>query len=335
MNVISLNLDFFYPLHRRWLVGNLLIILLLGVFFADLWLDHPFTIFLSYILPYLIYYSICFSAFHIIRLRKFGLWFLLLPLLILLFEVYDIVKWYYYNFLTAHHIVFYNPWTKGDENKLFIKIVRWFCFLIICLQLDNLYWQKKKKRKRIVELQQSLSDVADNALLSGHFLFQLSQFAVEKKIVFDLKVLDFFQYVINKIALRNARVALDEEWRYLRQLASMCVHRKIMIKGEELVPSNIWNRSVPTLSLMTWIDNAVTHSPGDLISPIVLEWTRVADGIMLTIRNRIAAPSVEKGTGKGLQLVNHLFEPLRKDRVHVAYRIEQQKYFVVELKFVN
>jgi hypothetical protein len=56
---------------------------------------------------------------------------------------------------------------------------------------------------------------------------------------------------------------------------------------------------------------------------------------MLTIRNRIAAPSVEKGTGKGLQLVNHLFEPLRKDRVHVAYRIEQQKYFVVELKFVN
>ncbi|MNI24264.1 hypothetical protein D3C73_778780 [compost metagenome] len=166
-------------------------------------------------------------------------------------------------------------------------------------------------------------------------MFKLYRFAAEKKIVFDLKVLDFFQYVINKIAARDTRVALAEEWAYLKQLVDMCVHRTIEIKGEELVPGYIWNRSVPTLSLMTWIENAVSYSPIGKAIPIVIEWADENGATVFRVRNRIASDNEKKGTGRGLELVNRLFEPLKEHRVNVAYRIEEQMYFAVELKFLK
>ncbi|CAM3688253.1 hypothetical protein [Sphingobacterium prati] len=335
MNIFSFNLDFFNQLHYRFLLGVTLFGVLLAIIFKDVWLNHPLIIYLLLIIPYIFYFAVCFMTFHIVRLQKYRLWFLLLPGVVLLVLVYPVIKWYYYSFLTAHGVVLYFPWKDGDAQKLFIKIVRGLSFVLLILGLDTFFWQKKQKSVKINELQLAVKDISDNALLSGHFLFKLYQFSVEKKIVFDLTVLDFFQYIINKIAMRDSRVALDEEWAYFKQLVDICVHRKIEIKGEELVPAYIWNRSVPTLSLMTWIENAVSYSPIGKSFPIVIEWIREKDATVFTVRNRIAGRNGEKGTGRGLILVNRLFESLQKDRVNVAYRIEEEKYFVVELKFMN
>lgn len=335
MKAFSLNLTFFNKLRYRYLVGVTLFGLLLGILFKNLWLNHPLTIFILFIIPYVFYFSVSFIIFHIIRLQKYRLWFVLVPGVVLIVMVYPIVKWYYYSFLTVHGVVFYFPWTDGDAQKLFIKIVRGLAFVLLFLSLDTVLWQKREKIMKIDELQLAVKDIADHALLSGHFLFKLYQFAAKKKIVFDLKVLDFFQYVINKIAAHNPRVGLIEEWEYLKQLMDMCTHRTIEIKGEELVPSHIWNRSVPALSLMTWIENAVSYSPIGRAIPIVIEWIREKDTTIFMVRNRIASENKNKGTGKGLELVNRLFEPLKEDRVNLAYRIEEEKYFVVELKFMN
>jgi len=335
MKTYSFNLDFFNQLHYRFIYGVTLFILLLGSVFKHLWLNHSLIIFILFIIPYVSYFTVSFVTFHIIRLHKYRLWFILVAGIVLLIWVYPIVKWYYYNFLTAHGVVFYFPWKDGDAQKLFITIVRGLAFVLLFLSTDTLLWQKRQKIIKINELELAVKDISDTALLSGHFLFKLYQFSVEKKIVFDLKVLDFFQYIINKIASRNSRVALAEEWAYLKQLVAMCVHRAIEIKGEELVTDYIWNRSVPALSLMTWIENAVSYSPIGKTIPIVIEWIRQKDAIVFTVRNRIASSTEEKGTGKGLELVNRLFEPLQEDHVNVAYRIEEEIYFVVELKFFN
>lgn len=335
MKAISFNLFFFNPLHYRWLIGITVLTLLLIVLHVNLWWNHSIQIFSLFIVPYLFYFTVSFITFHIIRQQKYRLWFALLPGVILLVLVYDVVKWYYYSFLTAHGIVFYYPWMEGDAQKLWIKIIRGLAFVVLLLALDTFFWQKKRKKLKISELQLAVKDISDNALLSGHFLFKLYQFSVEKRIVFDLKVLDFFQYIINKIAMRDTRVALDEEWAYLKKLVNMCVHRTIEIKGEEAVPGYIWNRSVPALSLMTWIENAVSYSPIGKVIPIVIEWIQENDATIFKVRNRIAGGVEEKGSGRGLELVNRLFESLQKDRVNVAYRIEEEKYFVVELKFMN
>lgn len=335
MKAFSFNLNFLNQLHYRFLLGITAFAVLLAIVYKNLWLHHPLLIFLLYIIPYIFYFTVSFIFFHIIRLKKFRLWYVWLPNFLLLVLVYPVVKWYYYHFLTAHHVVFYFPWKDGDGQKLFIKIVRGLAFVLLILSLDTFFWQKRNKKMKISELQLKVKDIADNALLSGHFLFKLYQFSIEKRIVFDLKVLDFFQYIINKIAMRDTRVALAEEWAYLNQLVVMCVHRTIEIKGVELVPGCIWNRSVPTLSLMTWIENAVSYSPYGKAIPIVIEWIHEDDATVFRVRNRIASDNEEKGTGKGLELVNRLFEPLQEDRVNVAYRIEEEMYFVVELKFMN
>lgn len=331
----SFNINFFNHLHYRFLLGVTGFIVLLSIVFKNLWLNHPLTIFILFIIPYVFYFSVSFIVFHIIRLQKYRLWFVLVPGVALIVMVYPIVKWYYYSFLTAHGVVFYFPWTDGDAQKLFIKIVRGLAFVLLFLSIDTVLWQKREKIMKIDELQLAVKDISDHALLSGHFLFKLYQFSIEKRIVFNLEVLDFFQYIINKIAMRGTRVALEEEWTYLKQLKNMCVHRTIEIKGEELVPAYIWNRSVPTLSLMTWIENAVSYSPIGKSIPIILEWIHENEVTVFRVRNRIANNVGEKGTGRGLELVNRLFEPLQEHRVNVAYRIEERAYFVVELKFMN
>ncbi|MGB3105579.1 hypothetical protein [Sphingobacterium siyangense] len=335
MKAFSFNLNFFNQLHFRFLIGITALAVLLAILDAKLWLYHSVAIFLLFIIPYLFYFTVSFMTFHIIRLQKYRLWFILVPGVVLLVSVYPIVKWYYYSFLTVHGVVFYFPWKDGNAQELFIKIVRGLAFVLLFLSLDTVFWQKRNKKMKISELQLAVKDIADNALLSGHFLFKLYQFAAEKKIVFDLKVLDFFQYVINKIAARDTRVALAEEWAYLKNLVDMCVHRTIEIKGEELVPGYIWNRSVPTLSLMTWIENAVSYSPIGKAIPIVIEWADENGATVFRVRNCIASDNEKKGTGKGLELVNRLFEPLKEHHVNVAYRIEEQMYFAVELKFLK
>lgn len=335
MKAFSFNLNFFNQLHYRFILGITLFGVFLATIFKDVWLNHSLIIYMLFIVPYVFYFAVSFVTFHIIRLQKYRLWFILVPGLVLLVSVYPIVKWYYYSFLTVHGVVFYFPWKDGNARELFIKIVRGLAFVLLFLSLDTVFWQKRNKKMKISELQLAVKDIADNALLSGHFLFKLYQFAAEKKIVFDLKVLDFFQYVINKIAARDTRVALAEEWAYLKQLVDMCVHRTIEIKGEELVPGYIWNRSVPTLSLMTWIENAVSYSPIRKSIPIVIEWADENGATVFRVRNRIASDNEKKGTGRGLELVNRLFEPLKEHRVNVAYRIEEQMYFLVELKFLK
>ncbi|MGJ1436060.1 hypothetical protein [Sphingobacterium siyangense] len=335
MKAFSFNLSFLNQLHYRFLLGITALAVLLGILFKDLWLNHPPNIFIIYIIPYLFYFTVCFSTFHIIRTQRYLLWFVLVPGVALLVLVYPIVKWYYYSFLTAHGVVFYSPWKDGDAQELFIKIVRGLAFMWLFISAETFFWQKKNKKMKISKLQLAVKDISDHALLSGHFLFKLYQFAVEGRIVFDLKVLDYFQYIINKIATRDTRVALVEEWTYLKQLVDMCVHRTIEIRGEELVPAYIWNRSVPTLSLMTWVENAVSYSPIGKAIPIVIEWLDENNATVFRVRNRIASHNEKKGTGKGLELVNRLFEPLKEHRVNIAYRIEEQMYFVVELKFMK
>jgi len=335
MKAFSLNLTFLSQLHSRFLLDITILTFVLATLHVHLWLNHSLLIFLLFIVPYLFYFTVSFIIFHIIRLQKNRLWFILLPSVVLLVLVYDVVKWYYYSFLTAHNVVFYYPWAEGDAQKLFIKIIRGLSFVALLLWADTMFWQKRRKKMKINELELAVKDISDNALLSGHFLFKLYQFSMEKRIVFDLKVLDYFQYIINKIAMRDARVGLDEEWTYLKQLVNMCVHRTIEIKGEEVVPRYIWSRSIPALSMMTWIENAVSYSPIGKAIPIVLEWIQENDTTIFKVRNRIAGSIVEKGGGRGLELVNRLFEPLQKDRVDVTYRIEEREYFVVELKFMN
>ncbi|WP_343540193.1 hypothetical protein [Sphingobacterium thalpophilum] len=335
MKVFSFQSVSFGNLYVRWLTGIFIWLLVLGLFDLDVLSQHPVSIFFLYATPYLFYYTVCFLVFHNIWRHGYKKWLLLLPCALLLLGVYDIVKSYLYVLLPRYDVVFFFPWKEGDEVKLTRKIVCGLFMVTIYLSVDNLIWRIKREKAEIQRLHRRLDDVSNSQLLSGHFLRRLFDMATQGKIAVDLSVLDFFQYVINKMAQRNTMVSLEEEWRYLRQLVSMSVHRSFVIKGTEQVPDWLWNRSVPALTLMTWIENAAEYSPARQSEPILLEWCVCGDEVLLRIANRMESMGSSSGTGRGLELVNRLYEPLRQRHCSLHYRIVEGTYFVVELKFEN
>lgn len=331
MSVFSFQSISFRSLHVRWFVG--IIVWLIILWFAEfrVLIHHPAYIFFLYALPYLFYYTVCFLIFHNIWRHGYGKWLVLLPCMVLLLTVYDIVKLYLYDLLPSWDVVFFYPWKEGDEQKLMRKIVRGLLLATIYLLVDHLISRIRVNGTETQQLQRTLDNISNSNLLSGHFLRRLFDMAVQGKIAFDLKVMDFFQYVINKMALRDTLVSLDEEWRYLRQLIEMSVHHRFEIKGVENIPAWLWNRSVPTLTLMTWIENATEYSAKNQL--ILLEWTVMEHAVILRICNRMDRECVSRGTGRGLDLVNRLYEPLRHQGCTLQYRIEDEACFVVELKF--
>lgn len=333
MNISIKYATYLYNLYYRCLLGMLLFFTVLYLLNADLFKGRPLYIFLLFVAPYLFYYCICFVFFHLLvrySVRQLG-WTILCALLIL--GSFWMVKSYYYVLLPAIKVVFYSEWKDHHSWILLKKIFQGLFFILLLIAVDYYFfnWLIVKIQSR--RLERMMRDRADSSLLSGHFLRRMYQLTARGKKEVDVEVLDFFQSISNKLVAQQVRVALEEEWSFVKRMLALCSDRQFVIQGEEQVPQQIWNRSVPSLSLMTWIENAVTYSTDGSEDPIVLTWTIQLDRVVLEIRNTIAVTNIKRGTGNGLRLVNRLYESCQNDRIHLEYAIEHESFFSVKLSF--
>jgi len=105
------------------------------------------------------------------------------------------------------------------------------------------------------------------------------------------------------------KVSLIEEWRQVKSLMYICSHQHYSVRGEEGLGVSEWNRSVPALSLLTWMENAIQYSLAAEGSPIIINFTRTQQGLRITFSNTIGqGNTAERLRGKGLLLVNRLNE---------------------------
>ncbi|MDH5826420.1 hypothetical protein [Sphingobacterium faecium] len=262
-------------------------------------------------------------------LRRLG-WLLLCSLLVA--GSYWVVKSYYYVLLPKLDVVFFTDWEEHHRWKLFTKICQGLLIMLSLIVADYFGCNWLKVKLQTLRLERTMRDRADSSLLSGHFLRRLYQLTSKGKTEVNVEVLDFFQYISNKLVAQHVRVALEEEWHLVKRMIALCHDRRFEIQGEEHVPQRIWSRSVPSLGLMTWVENAVEYSTEGAL-PICLTWSSQSDRVVLEIRNTISLSNIKRGTGNGLKLVNRLYESCKKERVQLEYTIENNTFFIVKLTF--
>lgn len=315
----------------RLAIGLLIILTLLYLFNVGVLINHPFYIFVLFVLPHVFYCILYFVLFH-------NLWHWIpfirasMTLLVLL-STFWAVKYYYYVLLPSQGLVFFYAWEAGDEWALIKKIVKASLAIAAWMGIDYYYWEKYRVKREIARLERRLDEINHNHLLSGHFLRRLYELTRREQLRLSVKSLDFFQYVTNRMYSSKTRVAMEEEWRYAEILCGICTDRKFVITGTDCITPDIWNRSVPSLAIMTWIENAIEYSPDSLELPITLSWTVLADGTQLQIKNHIGRDKLSQGTGNGLQLVDRLFDAFQSDDVFLSYEAVEDSYFIVTLHF--
>ncbi|MEN5055609.1 hypothetical protein [Sphingobacterium kitahiroshimense] len=312
-----------------------LVILLLGltiVNFGKLHLFTPLT-FTLYVLPFMLFFSAMYTCYRM-ALRKGRLWFLWWLLLILFVGItYRCVKYYYYDLVPLFFKGFTTAWKPEHRTELLSRINGGRLFFVAIVAADYFAWAHFYTNALSKKVQAQLHSMSDVQLLSGHFMRRLYNIVRMQRKSVQSESLNFFQYVTDKIAKPTVLVPLKEEWHYLMLLVSYSTDRSFIVEGDELLDQAMWNRSVPTLSLMTWIENAIAYSPCDPVEPIVIRWTKVPQGMQLQIKNCIASADLQHGTGKGLQLVNRLYEQMNNQFIELEYALDDQKYFVIKLTF--
>ncbi|MGJ1396489.1 hypothetical protein [Sphingobacterium multivorum] len=330
----NLNTCYHSPFRRMSLA---LIVMLIGfvlVNAAKLYRFTPLT-FTLLTVPYELYFCILYLGYRIVIPHRKYYWFGLVLILACLVSSYPVVKYYFYD-LVPHFIEgFSAPWLPEHKPVLIAKIITAILFFIVIYAADYFGWEKFYINLQFKAVQKELKDRTNVQLLSGHFLRKLHNILNEQSITVRSSSLDFFQYVSDKIANPKVLVPVGEEWAYSKRLISYSKDRSFIVEGEEFLNRKVMNRSIPTLTIMTWIENAIAYSPDDPAEYIRLKWLKTDGGLQLQICNRIASDNLEKGTGKGLELVNKLFETMKSQLITLEYTIQNQKYFMVTLTFNN
>ncbi len=313
------------------------LVMLIGLTLINAAKIHRFTPFTFgiFIVPYLAYFCTIYLGYRAFigpqryRWLSYGL------IGIAVLSSYPGVKYYFYDLVPQFMDGFTAPWLPEHKPVLIGKIIGGLLIFAAIYVADYFVWEWYFLRVEFRQAEAQIKNISNVQLLSGHFLSNVYDLLRPRSKKTRSRSLVFFQYVSNKITNPKVLVPLQEEWTYLKLLISFCTHRNFIIIGEELLDRKLLNRSIPTLTIMTWIENAVNYSPDDLEEFIEVRWIKVFDGIQLQICNRIAAESIVKGTGKGLALVNELFDSMKNQLIVLEYEIAEQKYFIVKLTFKN
>lgn len=334
--IAKLNLNAFYhsSFRRMTLAVVVMLIGFLLINASKLYRFTPLT-FTLLTFPYELYFCILYLGYRIVIRQKKYYWFGWTLILTCLISSYPVVKYYFYE-LVPHYIEgFSAPWLPEHKPILITKITTAILFFVIIYAADYFGWEKYYINKQFKAVQGELKDLTNVQLLSGHFLRKLHNILSEQHVDVRSNSLDFFQYVSDKIANPKVLVPVREEWAYAKRLISYSKDRSFIVEGEQLLDRKVLNRSIPTLTIMTWIENAIAYSPNDPTEYIRVSWRRTDGGLQLQICNRIASDNMEKGTGKGLELVNRLFDTMKTQLIILNYAIQDQKYFIVALTFNN
>jgi hypothetical protein len=310
-------------------------IMLIGLTLINAAKIHRFTPFsyAIFVLPYLAYFCLIYFGYRATLAQRSYRWLGYGLIVTAVLSSYAVVKYYFYDLVPQFMDGFTAPWLPEHKPVLIGKIIGGLLIFIIIYVVDYLAWEWYFIRVEFRLAEAKIQNISNVQLLSGHFLGNVYDLLRPRSKRIRSSILNFFQYVSNKIANPKVLVPVQEEWSYVKQLISFCTHRNFIVEGEELLDRKLLNRSIPTLTIMSWIENAVKYSPEDPNEYIELKWIKVVGGTQLQIRNRIAADNIEKGTGKGLALVNKLFDSMKNQLIVLEYEIVDAKYFIVKLTF--
>lgn len=188
-------------------------------------------------------------------------------------------------------------------------------------------------RERFQRRLNALNTTAIAARLSEHFTRQWIKIVQDNKVLHRLDTLYLLEYIIDMVANKKLKVAITDEWKQLRVMASCFTDRTIQFEGEQLLTSAEWNRSIPAAALLSWFENALDHSPKGKQYIIRIAWCRNEDRLQLKMSNTTATSKSDGHTGTGTQMVQQLFDQLLPGAYTIEY-IHHANTFTAQLSFM-
>ncbi|MBE8719784.1 hypothetical protein C4F40_03455 [Sphingobacterium sp. Ka21] len=260
---------------------------------------------------------------------------LLLPLsVILILATIEATFQYYYHLLPRWDIVFFSELTDARRIIFNTRVVTANLILMAAVSIDYFFWQRFVLQLEFARVKSRLKMQEHSQLLSGHFISSLLDMAEDNRSISTADTLIFFRYIYTMLAQRKTLVALEEEWKHVKLLMQIASHRRFEVHGENLLSKRMWNRSVPALTLMTWLENAIKYSPDNLMQPIYLEWMLLEGKLQLMIRNSVST-AVSPGTGKGMALVKQLYGEFLPNDAAIVYENQNEHEFTVILTLTH
>lgn len=297
---------------------------------------HRFTFitFSAYVFPYLFAFLIWFCIGYFAVHRPWVKW-IGVPLAISLIVVTIEGSFqYYYYLLPRWDIVFFSELTAARRIIFNTRVVTANLILMAVVSIDYFFWQRIVLQLEFSRIKSRLKMQEDSQLLSGHFISSLLNMAEDNRSISTADTVIFFRYIYTMLAQRKTLVALEEEWKHVKLLMQIASHRRFEVHGENLLSKRMWNRSVPALTLITWLENAIKYSPDNVMQPIYLEWTLLEGKLQLMVRNSVST-AVSPGTGKGLALVKQLYGEFMPDDAVIDYEIRNEQEFIVILTLTH
>jgi len=264
--------------------------------------------FFGLLLPYFICLWIWLLLADLVKKQpKYFMGYLVLALIYLIVSFYG-AYFYFYKFLPKYDIILFSKPIDGHSDRLIVKLATAHFIFILMAVLDYLFWDKIVLNIQVRALKRQANNRSTSHHISTHFVKSLVAIVNRSKLDNTKEVYSFFEYIIMNINQARSYVALEEEWQNLKILISICTHRRVELYGEDLLSDKDWNRSIPAISLLTWMENAITYSPSNSDFPIELKWSSYGEGLQLAISNQISKSAINTvKTGQGLKLLDAIF----------------------------
>lgn len=230
-----------------------------------------------------------------------------------------------------------------DLSALLFMFFSMYLFLFLVWSSVYGFAAMLKARK---ELQKQVQEARIQQLtnqLSPHFLF--NAFNSIRAMVYEdqdkaaqlvTQLSELFRFHLQ--AHLSPASVLKDEWeisqKYL-QIEKVRLEQRLQI--EVSIEQDLWQQKLPTLSLLTLLENAIKHGISPNLEPglITLTASRHGDLWYLELCNSVAATSRQPGTATGLKNIKKSLQLMYDERMKFNYQKEASRFCIrLELPYV-
>lgn len=327
--------QFFTRRYILFFIGTGFLLLLLFKLNIQVWHRLTMRHLLALTGPYLFSFAMYWLAINLLQLSSI---YLKLVILLVLgcWQYLSIDFWVYYTYswLPAHGISFAGKLTDYHlmqfHNRIMVGnlLVLGTALIVHSVFRNCSYWL----RFQLLTIELDAGRLAGR--LSKHFVKEWIKIVQHNKVLHRNDTLELFRYIIAVTANRKVKVAIAEEWKQLKVMASCFTDRLMLFKGEEVLFATDWSRSIIAASMLSWFENALNYSPRGAQGQIIMEWTRVDGQLHFQMINYVSGKRSAGHTGVGNKLLQELFDAVLPGTYRIEYH-EQNSIFSVQLTLLQ
>lgn len=203
-------------------------------------------------------------------------------------------------------------------------------------------WQNWQQRKTLQQQMQQAQLQQLTNQLSPHFLF--NAFNSIRALIFEdqhkaadtvTRLSELFRFHLQ--AHLQPESTLEQEWQLTEQyLAIEQVRLEQRLQFSCDIDSSLWQHELPTLSLLTLVENAIKHgiAPNAQTGQLQISAARQPDGWRLTVTNSVLANTEQAGTGTGLTNLRHRLQLMYGSKAQLQLMQSDGRYSV-QLEFAD